>query len=286
MTADQPHHSFDVVIAGGGVAALEATLALRDLAGDLVEVTLVSPTDRFTFAPASVGVPFGKSVVRQFDLFRIANDLGVRLVVGAVTVVSRIGSRVHPCGYGSPLAYRALLIACGAAAPSDTGAVTFRGPADVDSTWTLLGEVADGSVDRLLFAMPASLGWTLPLYQLCLLHVAIWSSTTTSTTTPTNWRRSPPQIGLVTPKRPRSKRLEARPAPPWSRCSTSWKVVFHPGQTPVRFHDGLLKMLPGGGLTADPAPAMPRLEGTQITGITVDSEGFIRTDLSSGWWTT
>ena len=142
MSADQPHQSFDVVIAGGGVAALEATLALRDLAGDLVEVTLVSPTDRFTFAPASVGVPFGKSVVRQFDLFRIANDLGVRLVVGAVAAVEPDRKRVILAD-GSPLAYRALLIACGAAArEAIPGAVTFRGPADVDSVRALLGEVA------------------------------------------------------------------------------------------------------------------------------------------------
>ena len=108
MTADQPHHSFDVVIAGGGVAALEATLALRDLAGDLVEVTLVSPTDRFTFAPASVGVPFGKSVVRQFDLFRIANDLGVRLVVGAVTAVEPDRKRVISYGRQSACLPRTL----------------------------------------------------------------------------------------------------------------------------------------------------------------------------------
>ena len=94
VTGDQPHKSFDVVVAGGGIAALEATLALRDLASGLVEVTVVSPTDRFTFAPASVGVPFGKSVVRQFDLFHIANDLGVRLVIGTVTAVESDRKRV------------------------------------------------------------------------------------------------------------------------------------------------------------------------------------------------
>ncbi|HEV8104042.1 MAG TPA: FAD-dependent oxidoreductase, partial [Gaiellaceae bacterium] len=140
MSADQPRHGFHVVIAGGGVAALEATLALRDLAGGLVEVTLVSPTDRFTFAPASVGVPFGKSVVRKFDLFRIANDLGVRLVVGAVAAVEPDRKRVILAD-GSLLDYRALLIACGGAArEAIPGAVTFRGPADVDSVRSLLGE--------------------------------------------------------------------------------------------------------------------------------------------------
>ena len=32
-----------VVIAGGGVAALETLIALRDLAGDRVDITLVAP---------------------------------------------------------------------------------------------------------------------------------------------------------------------------------------------------------------------------------------------------
>ena len=116
MSADQLRDSsFQVVIAGGGVAALEATLALRDLAGDLVEVTLVAPTDRFTFAPASVGAPFGKSVTRQFDLFRIANDLGVRLVVAAVAAAEPDVRRVI-LGDGRALTYGALMIACGASA--------------------------------------------------------------------------------------------------------------------------------------------------------------------------
>ena len=82
MQAKDSHRPVSVVIAGGGVAALETALALRDLAEGLVDVTLVSASDRFTFAPASVGVPFGKSTVRRFDMFRIANDLGMRLVVG------------------------------------------------------------------------------------------------------------------------------------------------------------------------------------------------------------
>ena len=89
MCADRSQRAFQVVIVGGGVAALEATLALRELAANLVDVTLVAPTDQFTFAPASVGAPFGKAVIRRFDLFRIANDLGARLVIGTVTAASR-----------------------------------------------------------------------------------------------------------------------------------------------------------------------------------------------------
>ena len=48
-----------VVIAGGGVAGLEAMLAIRDLGGDLVDVELLSPEHHFWYRPLSVAEPFG-----------------------------------------------------------------------------------------------------------------------------------------------------------------------------------------------------------------------------------
>src|SRR3954454_20013430 len=42
---------FRVLIAGGGVAGLEAALALRDLAGDRVAVTLLAPGPDFVYRP-------------------------------------------------------------------------------------------------------------------------------------------------------------------------------------------------------------------------------------------
>ncbi|MBS1883703.1 MAG: NAD-binding protein, partial [Actinobacteria bacterium] len=56
-----------VVIAGGGVAALEAALALEDLAGDRVEVTICSPRPNFVYRPYAVGVPYGVSRVATYD---------------------------------------------------------------------------------------------------------------------------------------------------------------------------------------------------------------------------
>jgi sulfide:quinone oxidoreductase len=42
---------FRVVIAGGGVAALEAMVALRELAGEFVDVTLLAPEAEFLLPP-------------------------------------------------------------------------------------------------------------------------------------------------------------------------------------------------------------------------------------------
>ena len=47
-----------VLIAGGGVAALEAAFALRELAGDRVAMTMLAPARDFVYRPMSVGEPF------------------------------------------------------------------------------------------------------------------------------------------------------------------------------------------------------------------------------------
>ena len=55
MTRQPPH----IVIAGGGVAAVEAVAALRALAGPLPRITLLAPEAQLTPRAASVAAPFG-----------------------------------------------------------------------------------------------------------------------------------------------------------------------------------------------------------------------------------
>src|SRR5215212_7580496 len=47
-----------VLIAGGGIAGLEALLALADMAEGSVNVTLVAPEPEFTYKPMIVDEPF------------------------------------------------------------------------------------------------------------------------------------------------------------------------------------------------------------------------------------
>jgi sulfide:quinone oxidoreductase len=56
-----------VVIAGGGVAGLEAMLALRELAGDRVDIELLSPSDEFVYRPMLVAEPFGSGWLREIE---------------------------------------------------------------------------------------------------------------------------------------------------------------------------------------------------------------------------
>ena len=55
MTSPSPSSNpFKVVIAGGGVAALEAALALRALGAERFDVTLIAPNEDFVYRPMAV----------------------------------------------------------------------------------------------------------------------------------------------------------------------------------------------------------------------------------------
>ena len=161
-----------VLIAGGGVAGLEAMLALNELAGDLVDVELLAPDLHFWYRPLSVAEPFGRSQAYHFELPVVAGDVGASFTPGALTAVEP-GRHVAHTSRGAELAYDVLVVACGArATPALEGALTFRGPSDTERFQALLAELEGGAVRRLVFACPASAGWSLPLYELALLTAA------------------------------------------------------------------------------------------------------------------
>ncbi|MGH3076118.1 MAG: FAD-dependent oxidoreductase, partial [Gaiellales bacterium] len=158
-----------VVIAGGGVAALETALALRTLAPELTDITLVAPTDRFRFRAAAVGEPFGRAEVHRFDLASICRDIGVTLRHGALSAVDA-ENRSATIGGDETIEYDAVVVACGAVAtPVVPGALVFGGPEDVEALRALVARIDAGEVHSVAFAVPASIGWALPAYELALL---------------------------------------------------------------------------------------------------------------------
>jgi len=65
------HNRLHVVIAGGGVAAVEALLALRALAGHWIEVTMISPEREFLYRPVTVAEAFDRGEARAYPLAEI-----------------------------------------------------------------------------------------------------------------------------------------------------------------------------------------------------------------------
>src|SRR5215216_286403 len=73
-----------VVIAGGGVARLEARMALRELAEERVSLELVTPTPEFAYRPLAVAEPFGLGDVRRYDVPRMAADHDAAVHIASV----------------------------------------------------------------------------------------------------------------------------------------------------------------------------------------------------------
>src|SRR6478735_3021423 len=114
-----------VVIAGGGVAALETLMALRDLAGDRVAITLIAPDPNFVYRPMKVAEPFSLGHARDYALADVARDHGARFIHDSVAEVEP-ERQVVRCGSGVDVPYDHLVVATGAkAVPAFQHALTF-----------------------------------------------------------------------------------------------------------------------------------------------------------------
>jgi sulfide:quinone oxidoreductase len=256
------------VIAGGGVAALETALALRTLAPELTDITLVAPTDRFRFRAAAVGEPFGRAEVHRFDLASICRDIGVTLRHGTLSAVDA-DNRSATIGGDETIEYDAVVVACGAVAtPVVPGALVFGGPEDVEALRALVARIDAGEVHSVAFAVPASIGWALPAYELALL-------------TATHLRGrgvKDVELTLVTP--------EAEPLQLFgSPASEAAHALLDESGVHVQaaayagaFVDGELQLIPNGSVAADRVVALPRLKGAPLDGLPQTVYGFIPVD--------
>ena len=104
-----------VLIAGGGVAAREALLALESLAGDSVQVELLSPEPEFHDRPLAVAEPFALGEVTSLALDELAAAHGA--TSSAVpSPPSSPGAKEIRTAEGHVVPYDARLLACGARA--------------------------------------------------------------------------------------------------------------------------------------------------------------------------
>jgi sulfide:quinone oxidoreductase len=161
-----------VLVAGGGVAALETVLALQALAGDRLEIELLAPGRNFIYRPLAVAEPFRAGSVRRIPLAAIAYDRGVRLERDALARVLPDERAVETQG-GARLDYDTLVLALGARpVEAVPGVLTFRGPQDAGRVADVVEQLRRGALRRVAFVVPAGTTWTLPLYELALQTAA------------------------------------------------------------------------------------------------------------------
>jgi sulfide:quinone oxidoreductase len=256
-----------VLIAGGGVAALELMLALRALAGDLVEIDLLSAEQEFVYKPLAVAEPFDVGRPHRFDLAAIAQDRGARVRLGALAGVD--AERRHAVtDDGHELDFDVLAIAVGAQ-PREAlrGALTFAGEESRRAFRGLLGELGPAGVERLAFAVPGGTVWALPLYELALM-----------TSTYAAARGLDVRITLVTPEDAPLALFGRRASNAIGALLGERGIAVRTGAYPTLVEDGRLLVTPGEPVAADRVVTLPVLEGPRLPGVPHDAGGFIPTD--------
>ena len=170
---------FTVVIAGGGIAGLEAILALREAGPASLQIDLLSPTSEFVIAPLSVVEPFGGGATPRVNLVQFCKEHHVDLIQSGLSEVWPGQQRVLTEN-GDELPYDALLVCTGARRrPVLEGALNFRGSHDAAAIEDLVEGAISGDADRIAFAVPDDVNWPLPLYELALQVASRLSETDT-----------------------------------------------------------------------------------------------------------
>jgi sulfide:quinone oxidoreductase len=158
-----------VVIAGGGVAALETALALADLAPDSTDVTVIAPDTEFVYRPMTVREPFAYSSAHRYPLEPIVHDAGAKLMTGKLGWVDRVTRTIH-CEAGESLEYDALMLALGASITKRyTHALTIDDHDLGETMHGLIQDVEGGYIHKLAFVAPGRMAWPLPLYELAMM---------------------------------------------------------------------------------------------------------------------
>jgi sulfide:quinone oxidoreductase len=245
-----------VLVAGGGVAAIETVLALRALAGERVAIELLAPADEYVEKPFSVRSPFDGAAEPRVPLAALPG-LGIVHHYGALAAVEPEQREVRTTT-GGRLGYDRLVVAPGAHAVDGVpGAVTFRGPVSSG----LVEAAIRRAEDSLVFVAPADAGWILPLYELALMTAHEFPDG--------------PDIRIVT--------HEPRPLDVFgpiasdalARLLDRAGIGFIGRTRAIQYIGNALLTGDGEMIAADAAVSLPQLRGPFIEGLPADADGFI-----------
>src|SRR5215212_5703947 len=258
-----------VTIVGGGVAALEALIALRELAEDRVALELITPQAEWAYRPMAVAEPFGLGEVKTYDLVQIARDHGAALHLAGVQSVDTDARRLSTWD-GRERSYEILVIAVGAQSNvAVPGAVTVKGPGYTSRFRTILRQLDERRIHSIAFAVPGGTSWPLPLYELALM--------TGAHAVDRGLRKY--ELSLVTPEEDPLQLFGPAASSTVRALLEERRIDFHGGRYPSDAHDGQLVVVPGPSINADRVVSLPHLRGPFFPGLPHDADGFIPTDL-------
>jgi sulfide:quinone oxidoreductase len=264
FTTSQPPH---VVIAGGGIAAVECALALHDLAGDRIRLTIIAPNREFELRPLSTAEPFSRDHVRRHSLATFAARVGAELVPAAVTAADPEAHRV--AAGDRTIAYDALVLATGGRhVPAYSKAITFTGDNRAVDYHGLLQDVDEGYTQSLTFIVPPGVTWSLPIYELALMTAReAWSMGIEDI-----------KMEIISPETGPLALFGRAAAEAMAGLLEKARIAFR-GSTYVRERGAGLQVVPGGErLDVQRVVALPTIEGVRIDGVPGDENGFIPID--------
>ena len=261
----KPH----VLIAGGGIAGLEAMMAVRDHAGERVDITLAAPDPDFVYKPLIVEEPFSAQPAEQHALAPIAEQFDAQFIQQPITAVLPKAHKVELAD-GSSLEYDKLILCIGARPrPAFAHAVPLRTDGTVIPIDSLLRETESSESGVMAFVIPPGRTWPLPVYELALMA-----------------QRRVRELGVqgveclvVTP--------EESPLIVFGRAASDAvsSLLAARGikiRTAVRVKEaasGQLLLAPGDErIEIGQMVSLPVLEGPDLAGIPADEEGFIPID--------
>jgi sulfide:quinone oxidoreductase len=263
---DRPLH---VVIAGGGVAGLEALLALRALAEDRVTIDWLSPDEQFVYRPLEVGGAFRLGNPRRYALAAIADARGATLHHDTLHSVNR-QERIAAGRSGEEFHYDALIVAVGGRAePALPGALTYTGRHEAPAMRGLLEELRTGAARSAAFVVPFGASWPLPAYELALLTAAEMADA--------QGRR---QLLIVTPEGRPLEVFGRRASDELAALLEARGIEFVGSARPVRVAgDELLLSGDKPPVEVDRVVALPHIAGRVIPGLKPSRpDGFLATD--------
>jgi sulfide:quinone oxidoreductase len=263
MGPNRPH----VVIAGAGIAGLEALLALRTLAGDRVAISLVAAEPQMLYRPVTVGEAFGRSQARSFPVTEIISPHDAAFVLDTVTGVDAQAHEARTAS-GTLVRYDALIIATGAH-PTVTlpGALTFTGRAEVPALQSLLEDLVAGRVRSVAFTLTHPQAWSLPLYELAVMTAAHLRE-----------HGAAAPVSIITPEASPLELFgpdgEQAIAPLLATLGIRVRTLALPAAVKHRE----LVLVGAGSVAAESVVTLPELHGPALDGLPADGGGFLPVD--------
>jgi len=256
-----------VLIAGGGVAAMECALALKELAPGLTNTSVIAPNRELVNRPMTVREPFAYPRAQRYQVAPIVRDADAELIADSLAWVDPAKRTVHTEA-GAEVPYDMLVLALGARIHARyTHAITIDDRKLDETLEGLIQDVEGGYAKRIAFIAPGRMAWPLPLYELALMTAGrAFDMDVELSATIITPEDAPLAVFGSAASTAVSERLARAGieviSSAYAEMPAEGEVVINPGDR---------------RLAVDRAVALPELYGPAVRGIPLSEHGFLRT---------